>query len=136
MGVAGLNAGGRGRHDVLLIRRSPGRRYRGSSRVRRRLCCLWCSVFLGSFCLVSCGASAATPSKHRCRCVSRVAPLAVQLKSGVLRLYETMTMRGDRCAPLASAKGLWIANLCYGNLCLAPLQEGYRFRAMGTLRRF
>ena len=32
-------------------------------------------------------------SKHRCRCASRVAPLAVRLKSGVLRLYETMTMR-------------------------------------------
>ena len=47
-----------------------------------------------------------------------------------------MTMRRDRCAPLASAKGLWIANLCYGNLCLAPLQEGYRLGAMGTLRRF
>ena len=90
--------------------------------------------FFGLFLLGVLRGIVAPPSKHRCRCASRVAPLAVQLKSGVLRLYETMTMRRDRCAPLASAKGLWIANLCYGYLCLAPLQEGYGFAAMGTLR--
>jgi hypothetical protein len=78
----------------------------------------------------------ATLSKHRCRCASRLRRSPPAQEWCIATNETPMTMRFDRCAPLASAKGLWIANLCYGNLCLAPLQEGYRFAAMGTLRKF
>ena len=56
---------------------------------------------------------------------------AVQLKEWCIATLRNDDGAFDRRA--ARSSGPYDANVCYGYL-VAPLQEGYRFAAMGTLR--